>query len=308
MKPSASAIVFLLACALLPSLSRAMPDDVIYTYDDLNRLTRATFQYRGYALQYGYDEIGNITGITTQPAEVSIQGTVRDAYGAPLAGVEIHATIAGETLATAITGGDGRYLIAGLAPGQAYILKAYTTDAQGGSGSQLFPQSVFASTGGGNEDLVLSWPPPDFTITGRVSFACSGSPLADAMVSVSYSDAERGYSRITQSGGDGLYSLAGLPRYANYTLTISPSAAAGPPSIVISGINGASGSPVTKDVAFACDVCVGDELSCAPPAPHDVSNAIGCADCHAAAGGQPVDYACETCHTNSTGRDYDKLN
>ncbi|MEW6429822.1 MAG: CxxxxCH/CxxCH domain-containing protein, partial [Thermodesulfobacteriota bacterium] len=42
--------------------------------------------------------------------------------------------------------------------------------------------------------------------------------------------------------------------------------------------------------------------------PHDVSNAIGCADCHAAAGGQPVDYACETCHTNSTGRDYDKLN
>ncbi|MEW6429381.1 MAG: carboxypeptidase regulatory-like domain-containing protein, partial [Thermodesulfobacteriota bacterium] len=479
MKQSAIAIVFLLLGALLPALAQAITDEVTYSYDDLNRLVQATHQQSGRVMDYGYDEVGNITSNIRKGTGV-IQGTVTDANGAPLGNATMYATSTGDDPPWVKTDGNGHYRIDGLFPEKSYTLKAQLDPAYGW---RINPQPITPTADGTVVDMVLSFPPLDFSVTGTVTLspACGGAPLADAKVVISSSDSETSLLRTTITDADGNYALPGLPEYANYTLSVAPAATSGLRSVTVYGIDGTSTPAITQNVQIACGgpgiigtvrivnvssqayavlwdadhnfvdyqpltaqnaygdytfsfdnlpdgiyklaisaagtaplwyqnaasfaeatpvtpggpvismihpqqgisrnpqgcalyyldsdqdgygdptviaescsgqpfgyvltgndcndanasihpsaveicddgidqdcgngdlasdpcgICGGDGLACTP-APHDVSNAIGCADCHAAAGGQPVDYACETCHTNSTGRDYDKLN
>jgi uncharacterized surface anchored protein len=146
----------------------------------------------------------------------TIAGTVTDGQThAPAPGVQISVEAAegGGAPLTTTTGEDGTYSVAGLAPGkylvgfepaEAQYLGQYYDEAEDAGSANQVTVGAGASVEGIDAALAES-----ATISGDVSSARTGSPIAGAEVSVRSTGG--GVARTATSGEDGSYSVTGLP-------------------------------------------------------------------------------------------------
>lgn len=156
----------------------------------------------------------------------SIAGTVTDAAsGQPLAGVEVEATSseAGAT-GSAVTGEDGSYTISGLPEG-AYTVQFEPSDPEhvsvfyeeASSVETAKSVSVTAGATSAGIDAALG---AGASLSGTVTDAHSGKPLAG--VSVNVSSGETGASAGGETGAGGEYTVSGLPA-GRYTVQFEAS-------------------------------------------------------------------------------------
>ena len=151
-------------------------------------------------------DLGTI-GLSAVTTTGVLTGTVRSAdSGTVLAGVALR--VSGAATATAFTGPDGRYRLAGLTPGAIQV-----SASKSGYGSAFADATLQAGV-----ELEFSpslkTSPGAARLSGVVTDAATGAPLAGASVTVA------GQTAIT--GADGRYSLGGL---AAGTLSVQVSAA-----------------------------------------------------------------------------------
>ena len=129
----------------------------------------------------------------------ALAGTIRATTGAPLPGALVTATTAGGPVSTT-SGSDGRYTLPGLAPG---ALSGTVTKA--GFAPASFSGTVFVATTS-VLDVALQPLPATASLTGTVTEAATGSPLADATVTIA--DPVRTLTATT--GADGRYTITGV--------------------------------------------------------------------------------------------------
>jgi len=133
----------------------------------------------------------------------SISGTITDsATGQPIAGAKVMASNCGRS---ATTGGDGTYVITGLAAGDytikamkmgAYVMKAYPGPVHVAEGQAVTGIDIaLAPMGGGGGNG---------SISGTVYDKKTNAPIAGAKVTAS------GCSRYAMTGSEGTYTITGL--------------------------------------------------------------------------------------------------
>ncbi|MEQ3551279.1 MFS transporter [Pseudonocardia nematodicida] len=140
----------------------------------------------------------------------AVRGTVLDAAGRPASGVTVALIDGrGEVAGTGRSGADGRYDLPGVPPGH------YTLTA---AGEDVDPVAVgvrVPATGSVEQDLQL---PQRSRLTGRVTAAPDGGPVAQAVATLIDADGEVVGTRV--SGADGTFSFDELPA-GTYTLATS---------------------------------------------------------------------------------------
>jgi hypothetical protein len=142
------------------------------------------------------------------PTPGSVTGTVTNASGgATLAGATV--TDSGGTSAT--TNGSGVYTLSGLTPGSHTL----TASATGFTTSQPQAATVTAAQTTANINFALTPVPTTGAVTGTVTSASGGTPIASATVSDSG-------GASTTANASGVYTLSGLPP-GSRTLTASAS-------------------------------------------------------------------------------------
>ena|GEM_PF-412308 len=178
-----------------------------------------------------------IAAQTVQAAETatgSIAGRVtQGADGAPIAGawVYVRSNNGNPGSNGATTAADGTYLISGLADGDYVVAFTGPPPASAASSSYNFhctwssagcegtPEWVSVVGGAATQHIDLVLPAPG-TVTGIVTSASDGKPLADVGVSA-YSAS--GGNAYTSTSADGRYALSGLFPATDYRVCFSPS-------------------------------------------------------------------------------------
>ncbi|HTW97802.1 MAG TPA: carboxypeptidase regulatory-like domain-containing protein [Acidimicrobiales bacterium] len=132
----------------------------------------------------------------------SISGTLSAPGGGPPSGASVDAELtSGGSILSGTVDADGTYSITGLAPG------TYSVVAEApGDGPAESSVSVTAGSDSSGTDLALSSSPS--SISGTVTDADSGAPVAGAIVST---DALNGAAGPVVTAADGSYTLSGLP-------------------------------------------------------------------------------------------------
>ena len=179
-------------------------------------------------------------------APSTINGTVTDPSGAPIAGVTVYAD--GATSAWATTDSNGQYSITGLAPG-AYAVY-YHLDGYLDPQPNLVGIDLYGTTTTADAQLLA----PNI-IQGTVTdTAATPVPIAGATVTI-----DGPVFSQTQTGSDGTYSVGMLPPGA-YTVTVT---AAGyvdslPYNVGVSGYGTTTTQNVSLDTTSTADILVTD--------------------------------------------------
>ncbi|HEX9984368.1 MAG TPA: carboxypeptidase regulatory-like domain-containing protein [Thermoanaerobaculia bacterium] len=157
----------------------------------------------------------DIPEVRLKRATGTIVGTIRDSNGQPLEGMPVGVRNATATAgASAVSAADGRYVIEALLPAGTYFAYAASTNefegAVFGGGKCPPPYGSCDLAGGallaiGSENVTV-----DFTLrryprlTGTVTDAGTGAPLGFVNIEA---DAGRGFSRLSRTANDGLYTV-----------------------------------------------------------------------------------------------------
>ncbi|MEO2222775.1 carboxypeptidase-like regulatory domain-containing protein [Priestia megaterium] len=149
-----------------------------------------------------------------QPNPATIQGRVTDAQtGNPIRGAGVVTVISGSGIivASAKTDLNGNYIISGLAPGSYDVVISADNFAAQTSTVNLLPNET--------EIVNTALSPNPATVSGRVTNAGTGVPIANALIQAFTTDGT--FVTSTLSDVAGQYTLTGLPEG---TFTISASA------------------------------------------------------------------------------------
>ena len=149
--------------------------------------------------------------LSLQPDPGSIAGTIRDALtSSPLSGATVQALQGATVVGTTTTAADGTYTLSGLVP-NSYTVQASMLHYQTGSTTAVVTSDSTVTAN-------LSLQPNTGSLSGVVTDASSGSPLAGVTVAVT-----KGGSPVasTTTAVNGTYSISSLAPAATYVVQAS---------------------------------------------------------------------------------------
>lgn len=177
-----------------------------------------------------------------------VNGTVTDAAGAPIAGADV--TVDGERDRTVSTDEDGTFS-ARVATGD------YTVSASAFGFLPSTPAPAAVTEDGTVDVPITLEAAPSHAVTGTVTFAGSGDPVAGAPVSLG------SHFEGTTTGADGTFAFADVPE-GTYPLTVEMGGCASTYEADVV-VDGAKDVPVeitavTDDFGYSCATSTGDYL------------------------------------------------
>lgn len=184
-------------------------------YDDVSDAASATPVSVTAGTDVGLPDVG--LRIWAQPGEVTGRVTTEDT-GEPVAGVWVSIWNSEGFSASAYTDGNGRYVLSGVPEGSHHLqffpvdenphnlVREYWGDSYGFGGAELLDVPWAGGRTGINAALATGG-----SLSGQITRASDGSPVAGAAVRAAFD----GYEQGVDADGDGRYELRGVPSGLN---------------------------------------------------------------------------------------------